>query len=107
MIATEDAFPCPMQFNSIIERMFEQQMQKSLQSKSAFISDWVQGQSRVKADASSGLEAPVEMTNGMRCLVSVLKCDLRPELILAMLWSWGVKYGSCDRLARELLVRSY
>ena len=34
-IATEDAFPCPMQFNSTVERMFEQQVQHLLQRKSA------------------------------------------------------------------------
>ena len=36
-IATEDAFPCPMQFNSTVERMFEQQVQHLLQRKSAFM----------------------------------------------------------------------
>ena len=51
MIATEDAFPCPMQFNSTVERMFEQRMQQSLQRKSASETDWGQGQSRVEADA--------------------------------------------------------
>ena len=106
VIATEDAFPCPMQFNSTVERMFEQQMQQLLRRKSAFITNLSQGQSRVKADAGLGLEAPVEMTNGMRCLVSALKHNSRPELILAILRSWGVRYGSCDHLARELLVRS-
>ena len=36
VIATEDAFPCPMQFNNLVERMFEQQMQQ-LWRKSAFM----------------------------------------------------------------------
>ena len=51
VIATEDAFPCPLQFSSTVERMFEQQMQQSLQRKSAFMPDRGQGHSRVKADA--------------------------------------------------------
>ena len=36
-IATEDAFPCPMQFNSLVERMFEQQVQQLLRLKSEFM----------------------------------------------------------------------
>ena len=41
VIATEDAFPCPMQFNSLVERMFEQQMQQ-LRRKSTFVLEWRQ-----------------------------------------------------------------
>ena len=37
VIATEDAFPCPMQFNSLVERMFEQQVQQLLRLKSEFM----------------------------------------------------------------------
>ena len=106
VIATEDAFPCPMQFNSTMERMFEQQMQQLLRRKSAFITNLSQGQSRVKADAGLGLEAPVEMTNGMRCLVSVAKHDSGPRLITTIPRSWDAKYGSCDHPARKLLERS-
>ena len=106
VIATEDAFPCPMQFNSTMERMFEQQMQQLLRRKSAFITNLSQGQSRVKADAGLGLEAPVEMSSGMRCLVSGPKHDLGHRLISAMFSSWDARYGSCDRPARELPVRS-
>ena len=65
VIATEDAFPCPMQFNSLVERVFEQQVQQLLQRKSGFMLKLSQG-----ADAGLGLEAPVEMSRGMRCLVS-------------------------------------
>ena len=101
VIATEDAFPCPMQFNSLVERVFEQQVQQLLQRKSGFMLKLSQG-----ADAGLGLEAPVEMSSGMRCLVSGPKHDLGHRLISAMFWSWDARYGSCDRPARELLVRS-
>ena len=37
VIASEDAFPCPMQFSSLVERVFEQQVQKLLQRKSKFM----------------------------------------------------------------------
>ena len=37
VIATEDAFPCPMQFNGLVERMFGQQVQQLLQRKSTFM----------------------------------------------------------------------
>ena len=41
VIATEDAFPCPMQFSNLVERMFEQQM-KQLRRKSACMLEWRQ-----------------------------------------------------------------
>ena len=77
-----------------------------MQRKSAFTPK-KEGLSRTKvADASLGLGVPVEMTSGMRCLVSGPKHDLGYRLISAMFWSWDARYGSCDRPARELLVRS-
>ena len=79
VIATEDAFPCPMQFNSLVERVFEQQVQQLLQRKSGFMLKLSQG-----ADAGLGLEAPVEMSSGMRCLVSVVKHNSGPRLISTM-----------------------
>ena len=36
-IATEDAFPCPMQFNSLMERIFGQKVQQLLQRKGEFL----------------------------------------------------------------------
>ena len=105
-IATEDAFPCPMQFNGTVERMFGQQVQQLLQRKSAFTPK-KEGLSRTKvADASLGLGVPVEMTSGMRCLVSVARHDSGPRLISIMPRSWDARYGSCTRPARGLLARS-
>ena len=37
VIATEDAFPCPMQFSSLVERIFGQKVQQLLQKKSKFM----------------------------------------------------------------------
>ena len=103
---TEDAFPCPMQFNSTVERIFGQQVQQLLRRKSTFMPK-KEGRSRFKvADASLGLGVPVEMTSGMRCLVSVARHDSGLRLIMAILRSWDAKYGSCVRPARELLERS-
>ena len=71
-IVREHAFPCPMDFEYTVELMFNEQAQQFVHRKCEYTAH----HALRLLTSGAGLEAPVELTKGIRSLVSSLKCHL-------------------------------
>ena len=71
-IVKDHAFPCPMDFEYTVELMFNEQAQQFVHRKCECIAH----HALQLLTYWAGLEAPVELTKGIRSLVSSLKCHL-------------------------------